>query len=63
MSLDEATFIRCSDCRCEYQPGHGPTIACPECGGAAWVSAEIGLAPELDRPGTSRRGNPADPAG
>ena len=62
MSLDEATFIRCSDCRCEYQPGHGPTIACPECGGAAWVSAGISLGPQLDRTGASHSGGSSDPA-
>jgi Zn finger protein HypA/HybF involved in hydrogenase expression len=55
MSLDEATFIRCSDCRCEYQPGHGGTIACPKCGGAAWIAAEIAAAPELNVAGNADR--------
>ena len=40
------TLIRCVDCRCEYRPGRTRSIVCPECGGAAWVAAEIMLSPE-----------------
>ena len=48
----EIALIRCVDCRCEYQPGRRGSIVCPHCGGAAWISAEITLAPD----GTSATG-------
>lgn len=43
----EIALIRCMDCRREYQPGRRGSIVCPECGGAAWISAEITLAPDM----------------
>lgn len=46
MAPEEIAFIRCVDCRCEYQPGRPGSIVCPNCGGAAWVSAEITVTPQ-----------------
>lgn len=47
MAPEKIAFIRCVDCRCEYQPGRPGSIVCPACGGAAWIAAAITLAPDV----------------